>query len=74
MAMKVRWADAVVGKVTTRYTANDAFVEEITVDQQTMGLTVQMEDGTVLAHVGCPYVLCMEDVPEIIVPDIEIVS
>ena len=70
MAMKVKWADVVVGKVTTRYTANDAFVDEITVDEHTMGLTVVMQDGTILAHVGCSYVLCMHDVPEIIVPDI----
>ena len=74
MAIKVKWSDVVVGKVTTRYTAGDAFVDEITVDQQTMGVTVAMKNGTILAHVGCPYVLCMEDVAEIITPKIEVVS
>ena len=70
MSMKVRHADVVVGKTTTRYTAGDDFVEEITVDEHTMGLTVHMKDNTILAHVGCPYVLCMADVPEIVVPEI----
>ena len=79
MAMKVKWASVVVGNVTTTYRADEALAgsvlaEEITVDEHTMGLTVHMKDGTIRAHVGCPYVLCMEDVPEIIVPDIEIVS
>ena len=70
MSMKVKWSDVVVGKVTTRYTAGDDFVEEITVDEHTMGLTVHMKDETILAHVGCQYMLCMADVPDIIVPDI----
>jgi len=61
MAMKVKWSDVVVGKTTTRYTAGDAFVDEITVDEHTMGLTVHMKDGTIKAHVGCPYVLCMAE-------------
>ena len=74
MSMKVKWADVVVGKVTTRHTSDSAFVDEITVDQHTMGLVVQMKDGTILSHVGCSYVLCMEDVAEIITPKIEIAS
>lgn len=74
MAIKVKWCDVALGKTTTRYTAGDDYVNEISVDQATMGVTVAMTDGTSKVHVGCPYVLCLEEVPDIVVPDIEIAS
>ena len=75
MAMKVKWAEVVMGEVTTKHTVRDNNVEEITVDQQTLGLVVQLGNGSVVIYSHeCPYKLCMADVAEIITPKIEIAS
>ena len=75
MAMKVKWADVALGNdLRTYHIGGDDGVEEITVDEHTLGLTVQVGDGSIMAYVGCSYVLCMEDVAEIITPKIEIAS
>jgi hypothetical protein len=39
-----------------------------------MALIVVMKDKSIKSYFGCPYVLCQEEVADIIVPDIEIVS
>jgi hypothetical protein len=74
MALKIKWADVVVGKTTTRYNVGDPSVEDIGLDERTMALIVVMKDKSIKSYFGCPYVLCQEEVADIIVPDIEIVS
>lgn len=74
MAMQVKYADVVVGKVTTRYTIGDGYVDDIKIDPEMTAIIVHMADGSVKHHFGCPCVVASEEVPDIVTPKIEIVS
>ena len=76
MAMKVMWTEVELGdELRTYHIGGDDGVDEITLDQQTLGIVVSMKDGTTIIYSHqCPYALCMEDVAEIITPKIEVVS
>ena len=74
MAHKIKYADVVVGKATTRYTVGDGFVEDIKIDPQSMAIIVFFKDKTLSSFFGCPYVLCQEECADIIIPEIEIAS
>jgi len=74
MALKIKWADVVVGKTVERFSISDPSIEEIGLDERTMALIVIKTDKSITSHFGCPYVLCQEEVSDIVVPKIEVVS
>jgi hypothetical protein len=74
MAVKIKWADVVVGKDVTRYTVGDGSVEDIKLDPQSMAMIVFFNDGILKSYFGCPYVLCQEDASDIVVPEIVLAS
>jgi hypothetical protein len=74
MAMKIKWADVVLGKTTTHYTVGDDKVEDIKLDPQTLAIVVFMKDKTTHTYFGCSYALCQTEVPDIVVPEIVMAS